>query len=81
MNAFCIGTHGSHVRPGLPNDTYRPYSYELQVAQGERRGGIGGTLMQCLCDIARERDMQKVMLTVFKGDEIQLSFCLIMLNE
>ena len=37
--------------------------------------------MQYLCDIAREWDMQKVMLTVFKGDETQLSFCLVMLKE
>jgi hypothetical protein len=51
------------------------------VAQSKRRGGIGKTLMQCLCDIAREWDMQKVMLTVFKGDEIQLSFCQAMFTE
>jgi len=36
--------------------------------QGARRGGIGKTLMQCLCNIAREWNMQKVMLTVFKGE-------------
>ena len=53
--------------------TYRLYSYELQVVQGVQRGGIGKTLVHCLCDIAREWDMQKFMLTVFKGDEIQLS--------
>lgn len=64
-----------------PDDTCRLHSYELQVSQGARRGGFGKTLMQCLCDIARERGMQKVMLTVFKGDEIQLSFRLAMFTR
>ena len=49
-------------------------SYELQVSQSVQRGGIGKALVQCLCDIARKWDMQKVMLTVFKGDDKHMSF-------
>jgi len=30
--------------------------------------------MQCLCDIAREWDMQKVMLTVFKENQMAFLF-------
>jgi hypothetical protein len=76
MNAFCIGTRDSQVHSGQPDNTYRQlYSYELQVVQGVQRGGAGKTLVQCLCDIAREWDMTKVMLTVFKGDEIMLLYC------
>ena len=67
----CTGNRGFRVHSGLPGDTYRRlYSYELQVVQGVQRGGIGKTLMQCLCDIARAWDMQKVILTVFKGNEV-----------
>lgn len=66
----CTGTRGFQVHSG-PDDTYlRSYSYELQVVQGVQRGGVGKTLVQGLCDIARAWDMQKVMLTVFKGNEI-----------
>jgi GNAT superfamily N-acetyltransferase len=43
-------------------------SYELQVSQSAQRGGIGKRLMECLHGIARGWKMQKVMLTVFKGD-------------
>ncbi|KAI9460875.1 hypothetical protein BJY52DRAFT_234921 [Lactarius psammicola] len=50
------------------------YCYELQVAQGVRRGGIGKTLVQYLYDIAREWNMQKVMLTVFKENQMGLLF-------
>jgi ribosomal protein S18 acetylase RimI-like enzyme len=50
------------------------YCYELQVVQGVRRGGVGKTLVQCLCDLAREWDMTKVMLTVFKENQMALSF-------
>jgi GNAT superfamily N-acetyltransferase len=48
-------------------------SYELQVSQSAQRGGIGKTLMGCLYNIAREWKMQKVMLTVFKGDYTWMS--------
>lgn len=50
------------------------YCYELQVVQGVQRGGVGKTLVQFLCDVAREWDMKKVMLTVFKENQMALSF-------
>lgn len=46
-----------------------PYSYELQVSQSVQRGGMGKTLMGCLYDIARQWNMRKIMLTVFKGEK------------
>jgi GNAT superfamily N-acetyltransferase len=49
-------------------------SYELQVSQSVQRGGIGKTLMKCLYDMARGWKMQKVMLTVLKGDDPSLVF-------
>jgi len=49
-------------------------SYELQVSPSVQRGGIGKALMQCLCDIARKWNMQKVMLTVFKENQPAFSF-------
>jgi hypothetical protein len=49
-------------------------SYELQVSQSVQRGGIGKILMKCLYDIARGWKMQKVMLTVFKGDDTRMYF-------
>ncbi|KAI9445194.1 acyl-CoA N-acyltransferase [Lactarius indigo] len=64
----------SMFRFEMENDERVLYCYELQVVQDVRRGGIGKTLMQCLCDIAREWDMQKVMLTVFKENQMALLF-------
>jgi GNAT superfamily N-acetyltransferase len=49
--------------------SFKLSSYELQVSQSAQRGGIGKTLMKCLYDIAHGWKMQKVMLTVFKGEE------------
>lgn len=53
--------------------TYLLCSYELQVTQSAQRGGMGKTLMGCLYDIARRWKMQKVMLTVFKGENASLA--------
>ncbi|KAH9982472.1 acyl-CoA N-acyltransferase [Lactifluus volemus] len=50
------------------------YCYELQVSQTVQRGGIGKVLMQCLCDIARKWNIQKVMLTVFKANQAAFLF-------
>jgi len=44
-------------------------SYELQVSRSAQRGGMGKALMKCLCEIARGWKMQKVVLTVFKGED------------
>jgi GNAT superfamily N-acetyltransferase len=44
-------------------------SYELQVSRSAQRGGIGKALMKYLYEIARGWKMQKVVLTVFKGDD------------
>ncbi|KAH9175362.1 acyl-CoA N-acyltransferase [Lactarius sanguifluus] len=64
----------SMFRFEMENDERVLYCYELQVVQDVRRGGIGKTLVQCLCNIAHEYDMQKVMLTVFKENQMALLF-------
>jgi hypothetical protein len=66
MNVFCIGMVGFHTSLG----THLLCSYELQVSQSVQRGGMGKTLMGCLYDIARRWNMRKVMLTVFKGENV-----------
>jgi GNAT superfamily N-acetyltransferase len=53
--------------------THLLYSYELQVSQSAQRGGMGKTLMGCLYDIARRWNIRKVMLTVFKGENVSVS--------
>ncbi|KAA1468231.1 acyl-CoA N-acyltransferase, partial [Dentipellis sp. KUC8613] len=50
------------------------YCYELQVAKTARRTGLGKVLMQCLHDIGRAWNMQKIMLTVFKINEPATAF-------
>jgi hypothetical protein len=59
--------------PSYSWSTYLLCSYELQVAQSAQRGGMGKTLMGCLDDIARRWKMRKVMLTVFKGENVSVS--------
>lgn len=49
-------------------------SYELQVLQSAQRGGMGKTLMGFLYDIARRWNMQKIVLTVFKGEKASMFF-------
>ena len=44
-----------------------PSSYELHVSPAFHRCGIGRKLTQMLFDICRQRHLDKVMLTVFKG--------------
>jgi GNAT superfamily N-acetyltransferase len=56
-----------------PWSTHLLCSYELQVSQSAQRGGMGKTLMGCLYDIARRWNMRKVMLTVFKGENVSVS--------
>jgi hypothetical protein len=69
-NACCIGTARlSNSSYGSRSPHFIFSSYELQVSQSVQRGGIGKRLMKCLYDIARGWQMQKVMLTVFKGDD------------
>lgn len=48
-------------------------SYELQVLQSMQRGGLGKTLMGCVYDIASQWNMNKVVLTVFKGENASVS--------
>ena len=54
-----------------PRDAHRFHcpSYEMQVSRSTQRGGMGKALMKCLYEIARGWNMQKVVLTVFKGDD------------
>ena len=49
-------------------------SYELQVSRSAQRGGMGKALMKCLYEIARGWKMQKVVLTVFKGEDMWTFF-------
>ena len=72
MNVFSIGMvglkcHRIHTPRG---GTHLLRSYELQVSQSAQRGGMGKTLMGCLCDIARRWNMRTIMLTVFKGETV-----------
>ncbi|KAI0307806.1 acyl-CoA N-acyltransferase [Multifurca ochricompacta] len=64
----------STFRFDMENDECVLYCYELQVSQFMQRSGIGRALMLCLCDIAREWSMQKVMLTVFKENQRAVLF-------
>ena len=57
-----------------PHHHFSLSSYELQVSRSAQRGGMGKALMRCLCEIARGWKMQKVMLTVFKGDDTWCPF-------
>lgn len=64
----------SMFRFDMEDDGCVLYCYELQVSQSAQRGGMGKTLMGCLCDIARRWNMRKVMLTVFKENQAAFSF-------
>jgi hypothetical protein len=73
MNVFCIGMVGSSMSSCSSWSTHLLCSYELQVSQSAQRGGMGKTLMGCLYDIARRWNMRKIMLTVFKGENVSVS--------
>jgi hypothetical protein len=53
-----------------PGALFLLFSYELQASKSVQQGGMGKTLMRCLCDIARRWKMQKVVLTVLKGENV-----------
>jgi hypothetical protein len=66
--------YGRFLMPSYTSwSTHILYSYELQVSQSAQRGGMGKTLVGCLYDIARRWNMRKVMLTVFKGENVSVS--------
>jgi GNAT superfamily N-acetyltransferase len=50
------------------------YVYEIQVKAAYRRKGLGRRLMAMMESIARQTDMQKVLLTVFKMNESAMKF-------
>ncbi|KAI6005314.1 acyl-CoA N-acyltransferase [Pisolithus orientalis] len=50
------------------------YCYELQVSKSARHCGLGKLLTQKLSDIGATWGMEKVMLTVFKDNQLALSF-------
>jgi len=56
-------------RPPSGRSSFSLSSYEMQVSRSTQRGGMGKALMKCLYEIARGWNMQKVVLTVFKGDD------------
>jgi hypothetical protein len=45
-------------------------SYEIQVSKYVQRSGLGRILTQQLISIGTAFEMQKVMLTVFKGPDV-----------
>jgi len=68
-----------------PNDKDLPpmeqeavlYVYEVQVSENARRGGLGRRLMSIIELIAMKRmDLKKVVLTVFKANQIAMDFYL-----
>ncbi|KAG0300660.1 N-alpha-acetyltransferase 40, partial [Dissophora globulifera] len=48
--------------------------FEVQVASGYQRRGIGAYLIGLLETIGREAQMEKVMLTVFKANKNAIKF-------
>ncbi|KAJ7631012.1 acyl-CoA N-acyltransferase [Roridomyces roridus] len=50
------------------------YCYDIQVSKSSQRHGLGRTLMNCLEKIAVDFTMDKLMLTVFKGNSRALKF-------
>ena len=52
---------------GGPRPDTRPRSYELHVSPAFHRCGLGRKLTRMLFDICKQRGLDKVMLTAFKG--------------
>jgi len=50
------------------------YVYELQIAAAHRRRGYGRQLMVMAEELARSREIPKVMLTVFKANTAAMEF-------
>jgi ribosomal protein S18 acetylase RimI-like enzyme len=50
------------------------YVYEIQVETAYRRKGLGRRLMAIMESIARQTEMEKVVLTVFKVNESAMNF-------
>jgi GNAT superfamily N-acetyltransferase len=50
------------------------YIYEIQVETAYRRKGLGRRLMAIMESIARQTEMEKVVLTVFKVNESAMNF-------
>ncbi|KAK2461863.1 hypothetical protein APHAL10511_006326 [Amanita phalloides] len=50
------------------------YCYELQVSNATQRVGVGNTLVQRLWEIGLSYEMDKIMLTVLKGNTAALGF-------
>ncbi|KAJ7837538.1 acyl-CoA N-acyltransferase [Mycena olivaceomarginata] len=50
------------------------YCYDLQVSESSQRHGLGRTLMNHLSKIGADFGMDKIMLTVFKGNARALEF-------
>ncbi|KAJ7361662.1 acyl-CoA N-acyltransferase [Mycena albidolilacea] len=50
------------------------YCYDLQVSESSQRHGLGRTLMNHLSKIGTDFGMDKIMLTVFKGNARALKF-------
>ncbi|KAF8216152.1 acyl-CoA N-acyltransferase [Mycena galopus ATCC 62051] len=50
------------------------YCYDIQVSKTSQRHGLGRTLMNHLVKIGADFKMDKIMLTVFKGNKRALKF-------
>lgn len=60
-------TIGSFLLLGRCTRPDSPHSYELHVSPAFHRCGLGRKLTQMLFDICKQRGLDKVMLTAFKG--------------
>jgi len=50
------------------------YCYEVQVAQEFHGYGLGKHLMRCLSEVGQGKQLDKVILTVFKANQSALTF-------
>lgn len=64
----------THYRFDIEDEIEVVYCYEVQVTDEVRRKGVGKFLMQILELLAYKTEMQKVVLTAFKNNELAMGF-------
>lgn len=66
----------AHFRFEFDNDNFKGviYCYELQIAKGYQRKGIGSLLMRLIRQVGAQFKMSRVMLTCFGYNECAMDF-------
>ncbi|XP_023327688.1 N-alpha-acetyltransferase 40 [Eurytemora carolleeae] len=64
----------AHFRYDMDYDDEVVYCYEIQVEPGFRRKGLGKFMLKVLELLMIKADMLKIMATIFKNDEPEVSF-------